>query len=75
MVPAQMELPIMVLEYKTLTDEEQAFDNMFHYYLFNKTGAKNVAEFYRQNGIKVKDSKVVFDSPEHRTMFLLRWLS
>ena len=56
------------------TAEEQAFDNMFHYYLFNETGTKNVAEFYRQNGIKIKDSQVVFDSPEHRTWFLLRWL-
>ena len=56
-----------------ISAEDQALENMFHYYLSNKTGAKNLNEFYRQNGVRVKDNQIIFDSPQHRTLFLLRW--
>ena len=55
--------------------EEEAFDNMFNYYVSNaKTLNYTLIEFYKQHGVAVKDSQIVFDSPAHRTMFLLRWL-
>ena len=63
----------MVMEYKKPTAEEEAIEKMFDYYISNDTHTKNLNEFYRQNGVKVKDNQIIFDSPEHRTLFLLRW--
>ena len=44
-----------------LTAEEEAFENMFRYYLLNDTG--NLIEFYQQHGLSIKDSKMVLIHP------------
>jgi hypothetical protein len=51
-----------------------AFENFFHDFVMNNLD-KDVwgPKYWRQFGLDVKNSKIVFDNEEQRLLFLLRW--
>jgi len=50
------------------------FENFFAYWVYNRQGLLPWGpEYWRQFGVDVKDSQLVFDSEQHRLLFLLRW--
>jgi len=56
-----------------------AFENFFQDLVMNNLG-KDIQDrdvwgpkYWRQFGLDVKNSKIVFDSEEQRLLFLLRW--
>jgi hypothetical protein len=50
------------------------FENFFAYWVYNRQDLPNWGpEYWRQFGVDVKDSQLVFDSEQHRLLFLLRW--
>ena len=50
------------------------FENFFHDWVDNNQDkARWGPEYWRQFGVDVKDSQLVFDSEAHRLLFLLRW--
>ena len=50
------------------------FENFFHDWIDNQHYLpKWGPEYWRQFGVDVKDSQLVFDSEAHRLLFLLRW--
>ena len=58
---------------------EDAFENFFQDLVMNNLG-KDLQDrdewgpkYWRQFGLDVKNSKIVFDSEEQRLLFLLRW--
>jgi|VirMetMinimDraft_7_1064189.scaffolds.fasta_scaffold143964_2 hypothetical protein len=56
--------------------DSEAFENFFHDFCLNgkAKGAEWGPDYWEQHGIKVVNSRVEYDTPAHRTMFLLRWL-
>jgi len=65
-----------------MTDNDavaDAFENFFHDLVMNNLDKivqdKYVwgPKYWRQFGLDVKNSKIVFDSEEQRLLFLLRW--
>jgi len=50
------------------------FENFFAYWVYNRQDLLPWGpEYWRQFGVDVKDSQLVFDSEQHRLLFLLRW--
>ena len=50
------------------------FENFFAYWIDNQHDLPMWGpEFWRQFGVDVKDSQLVFDSEAHRLLFILRW--
>ena len=50
------------------------FENFFHDWIDNhQDKAVWGPEYWRQFGLDVKDSQLVFNSEAHRLLFLLRW--
>lgn len=59
------------------SDEANAFQNFFHDYQKRKQNGEQIAEwgpeYWKPWGVDVLDSKIVFYTAKHRTLFLLRW--
>ena len=50
------------------------FENFFAYWVDNHQDLPAWGpEYWRQFGVDVKDSQLVFDSEAHRLLFILRW--
>lgn len=59
-----------------MNDELAAFENFFHDYIERRNNGEDIKwseEYWKQWGVDVWDSKVVFYTAKHRTLFMLRW--
>lgn len=58
-------------------DDPEAFEYYFHDWILNRKplSTHNAwgPQLWREWGMSVIDGHIVFDTPEHRTLFLLRW--
>ena len=57
-------------------DASDAFENFFYDYctVQKEKGILWGPDYWEQHGVNVVNSRVVFDTPEHLTMFLMRWV-
>ena len=59
-----------------MNDVLAAFENFFNDYLERRQNGEDVRwgeDYWKQWGVDVWDSKVVFYTAKHRTLFMLRW--
>ena len=60
-----------------MNDELEAFNNFFFDYMERRKNGENLPawgeDYWKQWGVDVWDSKVVFYTAKHRTLFMLRW--
>lgn len=56
-------------------DDVDAFENFFHDFCMVKKDTEILwgPDYWKLHGVNVVNSRVEYNTPEHRTMFLLRW--